>query len=65
MTPSEPAPGSQEPPSAAQLQSANSPQSPRLPPSLWLRAAGAGLMGGLMGLVLDFLWPCKAQKGRH
>jgi len=22
-------------------------------------------MGGLVGLVLDFFWPCKAHKGRH
>lgn len=65
MTPSKPSPVSQEIPSGLELPTGHSVQPPRLPPRLWLRAAGAGLMGGLMGLVLDILWPCEATDARH
>jgi hypothetical protein len=65
MTPPKPAPGGQEPTAAVQMQNGSSARPPRLPAHLWLRAASAGLMGGLVGLVLDFFWPCKAHKGRQ
>ncbi len=65
MTPSEPASGGHERSAAVQLQCGGSEQPPRLPTRMWLRAASAGLMGGLVGLVLDFLWPCKAHEGGH
>jgi hypothetical protein len=40
------------------------PASP-VPPRLWLRAASAALMGGLMGLLIDALLPTGRDKKKH
>jgi hypothetical protein len=36
-----------------------------VPPRLWLRAASAALMGGLMGLLIDALLPTGRDKKNH
>jgi hypothetical protein len=40
------------------------PASP-VPARLWLRAASAALMGGLMGLLIDALLPTDRDKKNH
>jgi hypothetical protein len=36
-----------------------------VPPRLWLRAASAALMGGLMGLLIDALLPAGGDRNKH